>query len=243
MIPSVMVLVKNEAYWLPYVLKQCEGIFDSYVIYDVGSTDHTRDVIDWFVQRNHGKADIFVRVLPHVDPVVQGTFRNSMIAEGQRDIYMILDGDELYKPDDLQKIKLAATDLLIHHTADRRNRYGVVRRVEVNPELTHRYSTLRGHHRLYTRDAFWTGNHPGEIAGYKQNDKSEIWYNNITCWHMHNTLRSPREKDAVKRIARKMQRSYHPGELVPMDLLKELPALKERIEGFPVTPALEALWG
>ena len=242
-LPSAMVLVKNEAYWLPYVLKQAEGYFDSYVIYDVGSTDHTRDIIDWFVERNEGKADLFVRKLPHVDPDVQGAFRNSMIAEGRRDIYFILDGDELYKPEDLAKISGASVDLHKANYSNPRIRYGVFKRVEVNETLTKQYDRRRSHHRLYTRDAFWTGTHPGEAPGYSQNDKSEMWFEDITCWHMHNTLRSPNEEDATRRIARKRKRSYHPGELIDMNLLEEIPALKKRIEDFPVCPALEKLWG
>ena len=38
--PSVMILVRNESYFLPYVLKQCEGIFTSYVIYDIGNSSN-----------------------------------------------------------------------------------------------------------------------------------------------------------------------------------------------------------
>ena len=81
------------------------------------------------------------------------------------------------------------------------------------------------------------------MAGYKQDEKSEVWFPDITCWHMHNTIRSPKEEDATRRISRKAKRSYHPGDLINLDLLAELPALRERIESFPVCPALEALWG
>jgi glycosyltransferase involved in cell wall biosynthesis len=241
--PSVMILVKNEAYWLPYVLKQIEGYFDSYVLYDVGSTDKTRDIIDWFVARNDGDADLFVRKLPHVDPEVQGTFRNSMIAEGRRDVYFILDGDELYKPEDLAKIPLAATSLLHTNLDNPRKRYGIFNRVEVNVDLTKQYDKRRSHHRLYTRDAFWSGTHPGEVAGYRQSEKSEVWFEDITCWHMHNSLRSPKEEDATRRLSRKGKKAYHPGTLIDLKLLDELPTLRTRIEDFPVCPALEALWG
>jgi len=241
--PSVMVLVKNESYWLPYVLHQTEGHFDSYVIYDVGSTDNTRQIIDWFAARMDGRADLFVRYLPDVPPAVQGTFRNSMIAEGRRDGYFILDGDELYKQEDFPKIKKAAANLLMTHDHyNPRKRFGVVRRVEVSADLQKQYVERRGHHRLYTRDAFWTGTHPGEVSGYKQNSKSEIQYDDITCWHMHNALRSPKEADATKRLKRKGQRSYHPGdEMKPLQLLDELPTLRTTIEDFPVSPALATL--
>lgn len=241
--PSIMVLVKNEAYWLPYVLKQTEGFFDSYVIYDVGSTDNTREIITWWVDRMKNKAEICVRYLPHVDPKVQGTFRNSMIVEGQRDCYMILDGDELYKKTDMAKIKLAANNLINTHKFNKRIKFGVFRRVEVNDDLTKQYHIRRSHHRLYTKDAYWTGTHPGEAPAFAQNKNSEMWFDDIIVWHMHNTVRSPKEKDATRRLQRKSQGSYHTGELIDLNLLKELPVLQHRIENFPVSPMLEALWG
>ncbi len=74
--PSVMILVKNESYFLPYVLRQCEGIFTSYVIYDVHSTDNTREIIEWFHGRNESKADFMVRYMPDLPKEVQGAFRN-----------------------------------------------------------------------------------------------------------------------------------------------------------------------
>lgn len=242
--PSALVLVKNEAYWLPYVLKQTEGYFDSYVIYDVGSTDHTRDVIDWWVPRGQDLgADVFVRKLPHVDPQVQGAFRNSMIVEGKREVYFILDGDELYTPLAMAQIGRAAKELSRQHwDVNPRKRYGVIRRVEVSEDLHRQYNKRRGHHRLYTRDAIWTGTHPGEVAYYRQNEKSEVWFDDIVCWHMHNTLRSPKEEDATKRLKRKGQKSYHPGDTMgDLELLDELPMLREPIENFPVSPALAAL--
>ncbi len=239
--PSVMVLVKNESYFLPYVLKQCEGIFDSYVIYDIDSTDNTREIIEWFVGRNDGKADFMVRYMPDLPKEVQGAFRNSMIVEGRRPIYLILDGDELYTKEDLHHIKACAEDLKVNHAFQNEKRFGVFKRVELNPEMTMQYSRRRSHHRLYTRDAFWTGTHPGEVSGYKQDEKSEEWYD-ITCWHFHNAVRSPDEKSVLKRIERKAKKTYHPGELEPVSILEEVPILNHRVESFPVSPALEALW-
>ena len=239
--PSVMVLVKNESYFLPYVLKQCEGIFDSYVIYDIDSTDNTREIIEWFVGRNEGKADIMVRYMPDLPKEVQGAFRNSMIVEGRRPTYLILDGDELYTKQDLHHIKACADDLRTSHMFDNEKRFGVFTRVEMNPEMTMQYDRRRSHHRLYMSSAFWTGTHPGEVSGYAQNEKSEEWYD-VTVWHLHNAVRSPNEAEVLKRMERKMKKTYHPGELIPVDLLKEVPILNKRIEEFPVSPALEALW-
>lgn len=239
--PSVMILVKNESFFLPFVLKQCEEIFDSYVIYDIGSTDNTRDIIEWFHKRNKDKADFLIRYMPDLPKEVQGAFRNSMIVEGRRPIYFLLDGDELYTQEDLLHIKKCAEDLKIMHAFDTNRKFGVFKRIEMNPELTKQYDRRRSHHRLYSRDCFWTGTHPGEVSGYKQDEKSEEWYE-VNCWHLHNAVRSPDESLVLKRMERKAKKTYHPGELIELDLLEELPILRTQIEQFPVSPVLEALW-
>lgn len=253
--PSCLVLVKNESYFLPFVLAQTIGHFDSYVIYDVGSTDNTRDIIQWFIEKMDGKADFFVRYLPHVPKEAQGAFRNSQIVEGQRKTYMILDGDELYTQADLAMISRHAENLKTEHdskvkylelkpeaTDQSIKRFGVFKRIEVLPDLTQRYNRERNHHRLYTRDAFWTGNHPGEVSGFEQNSSSELEFP-IRCWHLHNTVRSPKEADALLRLDRKNKRTYHPDSegMSSMNLLKELPILQKPIESFPVSPALAVL--
>jgi glycosyltransferase involved in cell wall biosynthesis len=239
---SAVVLVKNEEWFLPYTLVQTEGYFDSYVIYDVGSTDRTQEIIQWWIERMDGKADIFVRYLPHVDPLVQGAFRNSMILEGARPFYYILDGDELYSEASLKLLEPSVEDFHKQNRNNARKMYGVVKRVEVNADLTQQYVERRGHHRLYASSAWWEGTHPGERAVYAQNEKSEVRYDDIVCWHMHNTIRSSKNSDALKREVRKGQKSYHPGsEMAPLNLLDELPLLRKPIGNFAVSPALAEL--
>lgn len=241
--PSCLVLVKNEAFFLPYTLKQTEGFFERYVIYDVGSTDGTKEIIEWFHKRNKDKAEIFIRYLPHAEPTVQGCFRNSQIVEGNRKIYFLLDGDELYHPTMFPKIIKATSKLNSYNMTDSVVRYGMVRRIEVTPDLKYRYVRERTHHRIYTNDAFWTGTHPAEIAYHKQHEKSEMDFPDIKVYHMHNTLRSPKEDEALARNSRKMKKTYHPNEqgMTGLDIIKELPVLAQPIENFPVTPALAAL--
>jgi len=242
--PSVMVLVKNEAYWLPYVLAQTEGIFDSYVIYDIGSTDGTQHVIKWFTDKMNGRADFFVRYLPHCPPEVQGAFRNSMIAEGDRDVYFLLDGDELYSPADLLKIPQYAHNLSGKNEVDHNKKYGVFKRVEVTSDLSQRYLEERTHHRLYHQTAWWTGTHPGERPFYDLKNAREVNFFDITCWHMHNTLRSPSEDEVPKRMKRKSQGTYHPGNelgVLGTSLLDALPILRAPVASFPVNPALAKL--
>ena len=226
-----VILVSNEEYWLPFVLRSIMGKFPRYVIYDVGSEDKTRDIIDWFIQEEQDRAELFVRYLPMVERSVQGTFRNSMIAEACADNYIIIDGDEVWS--DLG-------DIANWFQMD--TPYGVCRRKEMNYDLTHQYSELRTHHRLYSKDTFWLGNHPGEEPGIDQNRDTETHFPHLVVHHFHNTLRSSTEAKALKRMERKSQKTYHPGELVPFNLLDELPILRSRVENFPVSPVLEKLW-
>lgn len=240
-IVTPVVLVKNDAYWLPYALESISGHFDRMVIYDVGSTDFTRDVIDWFVDKEKF-TEFLVRKLPHCPPEVQVTFRNSMIAEAGSPCYLIVDGDEVYRREDLDRISRIGMKLLDAHEINSRVRYGVFRRVEVSPDLKQKYSEERTHHRLYHRSAIWDGTHPGEEAVYEQNHKSELDFPAIRLLHLHNAQRSPKEEDALSRMKRKSQRTYHPGTLANWNVLEEYPLLKQRLP-FPVCPALEALWG
>jgi hypothetical protein len=240
--PSVVVLVQNEEYFLPFVLTQLEGHFDRAVIYDVASTDRTREIIDWWEDRVKGEIDTFIRRIDNpVEPEAQGAFRNAMTLEGGRDIYWILDGDELYTQKDLSKISKSAEVLNKNHKIIPAVRYGVFKRVEVSEDLKRQYCERRSHHRLYTSDASWTGTHPGEVPLHKQNKDSEIYFD-ITCWHMHNTQRSTKDDEALRRINRRQKRTHHPGSTMgDLDLLSELPRLREPIEDFPVSPALAAL--
>ena len=242
--PAVAVLVKNEAFWLPYTLVQTEGHFDRYVIYDVGSTDGTKEIIEWWVERMKDKAEIFTRLLPHCPPEVQGTFRNSMALEGDRPVYFMLDGDELYSERDLKQISHAAGILSFINKENSRIKYGVIQRTEVTGDLMYAYKERRTHHRLYVRDAWFEGTHPGERPRYQPNDKNGSNFPDIMCWHMHNTLRTSDETDTPGRIKRKSQRSYHPGnekEPLGLRLLDTLPILRKPIENFPVNPMLQLL--
>jgi hypothetical protein len=227
------ILVMNDAYYLPYVLEALRGRFNRYVIYDAGSEDGTENIIDWFTETED--AEFFVRKLPFAIPPIQGCYRNSMLVEAETEWTFMVDADEVYSPESLDALGGYASML------GDLDRYGVVKRVEMSTNLLHKYSDERTHHRLYRRDAYFTGTHPGEVPRYKQKEKNEFHMDYITCWHFHNALRSPLEGSVPKRMDRKSQGTYHPGELVPFDLLKELPILREPIENFPVSPDLEKL--
>jgi hypothetical protein len=232
------ILVMNDAFFLPYVLDQLRGRFNRYVIYDAGSEDGTENIIDWFTETED--AEFFVRKLPFAVPAIQGCYRNSMMVEAQTEWTFMVDGDELYTPDGLTGVA-DFCDQWDLSTIDDRLLYGVVRRLEVGTSLTERYSEIKGHHRLYRRNAYFTGSHPGEAPAHKQKEGNEFRIDETTCYHFHNALRSPLEGSVPKRLDRKAQGTYHPGELVPFNLLETLPILRKPINDFPVSPDLEKL--
>lgn len=243
-----VILNMNDEYWLQYSLASLAGHFNRYVIYDVGSTDKSKDIIDWFVQREKKRADFFVRYMPFVDPVVQGCFRNSMIAESESEWYFIVDSDELYKPEDLRAIVKYMSETgymcMLSSNPNDYKPYGLVRRVEVVEGLTQAYGTTenRAHHRVYHKSAYWKGTHPGEVAArYKQFEPNEFWIPSATCYHFHNTNRSSKDADVPKRIERRGQATYHRGELLPLEVVKDLPILLNRYEDFPVNPSLKRI--
>jgi len=232
-----VVLVCNDEYWLPYALEASKGFFDRYVIYDVGSTDRTREIIQWFMDT--AKAQFYVRMLPMVPPAAQGAFRNSMIAEALNDWYFILDGDEVYTPEGYEALVRSAQDMR-HQSAPI---YGVVERVEVGGTLDKRYISKARvpHHRVYHRHAIWTGSHPGEVPFFKQTAERERWIEGAICYHFHNCERSSKDAEVPKRLERRGRPTYRPGELVPFDLFETLPIMKMPIESFAVCLRLAEL--
>ena len=232
-----VILNMNDEFWLPYSLHSLSGFFNKYVIYDVGSTDRSKEIIDWFYQKEKNNADFVIRYLPFVDPVVQGTFRNSMIAEADSEWYFIVDSDEIYNPDDLRKINLE----MCHNHTNENTPYGIVRRVEVVEGFNKAYGldTNLSHHRIYHNTAYWKGTHPGEEPVRKQNQHTEFWIPDVTCYHFHNTARSSKDADVPKRIQRRSQATYHRGPLLPFDALKEVPILRTWFEDFPRNPSLQ----
>ena len=234
---AAVVLVKNDEYWLPFALKAAFPYFQRFVIHDVGSTDRTADIIRTAVDAFPEK-EFFVKFWPDLPTPFQGELRNSMIAETKAEYYFILDADEVYSPESYELIArspelFVGTDKV----------YGVVRRVEVGSDLKQAYGQGQfvPHHRVYHRTCLWTGPHPGEIPVTPQNRDTALVIEGATCFHFHGTERSTRDEEVPKRLERRKKQTYTPGELQPIDILAELPILKERIGNFPLNPALERL--
>lgn len=236
---SALVLVKNDEYFLPYALESTRGVFDNYVLYNVGSTDKTPEILDWFMASfmPSDGVSFFRRDFPALDPWSQGPLRNAMIAESLTDFNVLLDADEVYNTNQL---KTSIDAIEAKATLDPKKLYGVFRRVEIINNFKQAYglNAFIPHHRFYHRKAIWVGPHPGEAPYYKQTKENTIEMPDIVCYHFHNCARSSRDHEVPKRLERRGRGTYRPGELAPIDILKELPILRQRIEDFPRNPEL-----
>jgi len=231
----------NDENWLSYSLEASKGFFKRYVIYDIGSTDASQDIIKSFVN-SLDNVDLYVRMFNAIiNPKIQGIFRNSMIAEARSEWYLVLDADEIYTPEGFEAI-LEQTAKLQDDLSSDSPMYGIIPRVEVAETLDAAYGVGQKipHHRIYHRTAIWTGSHPGEIPFYNQKNRSR-WFDGVTCYHFHNTVRSTKDKEVPKRLERRGRGTYRPGETEKFDLLKTLSILSKPIGDFPVNPELAKL--
>jgi len=234
---AALILVQNDEYFLSYTLGSTIGLFEKYIVYDVGSSDSTKNILNAFVDQMKDSADFVVRFLPDCPPKVQGVFRNSMIAEAGTDFYYLLDGDEVYPPASLQAIRENYDEF----TSSGRL-YGVVWRTEVARNLKGKFSEIRTHHRLYHRTATWGGSHPGEYPIIKQEPNTEFMFSKLSnIYHFHNTDRSSMDHLSHKRADRKNKKTYSPGVIEEFNLLEEVPILRKPIMNFPVNPYLQEL--
>jgi glycosyltransferase involved in cell wall biosynthesis len=218
-------------------------MFNRFVIYDVGSEDATRDILEQYVEAEKKECDIIYRPLPFCDPIVQGTFRNAMIAEAKSDWYLILDADEIYRRQAM--IELINYMHIMQQAYDDEGRiYGIVKRWEVSHDLKqiHGLDEFVKHHRIYHRTAIWRGTHPGEVPETPQKEHREIFFpQSIGCYHFHQPDRSTLDDQVPKRLSRRYQRTYVRGEPKEVDIFDHIPLLKKPLGKFAVNPALKEL--
>lgn len=237
-------LVKNDEYWLPYTLRAVQGMFSRFVIYDVGSEDATRNILEQFIEAEKEECSFVYRPVPHCDPIIQGTFRNAMIAEAKSDWYLILDADEVYRRNALTALVNHMPQLISAYESEMKL-YGVIRRYEVSHNLKsiHGLDEFVKHHRVYHRTAIWEGTHPGERAVTRQDARTEHFFpETVGCYHFHQPDRSRLDERVPRRISRRYQKTYLRGKPKEVDILNEIPILQKRIGNFPVNPELEKLW-
>lgn|SRR3990167_3046203 len=237
---SALVLVRDDAYWSPYVLESIRLFFPKVVMYNCYSQDGSKDIFEHYKKKfEKDGTEVVLEHFPDMEPRAQIALRNSMIAEAGTEYYMLIDGDEIYPRYSLTQLMNQWMDYQVSGKI-----YGIVNRTEVCADLQTAYSpnTYTNHHRVYDRIATWCGTHPGEYARIKQKPANEYKFSqDVEVFHFHNAIRSPLEHTVPSRMNRKSKPTYTSGSIEAFNLFEKLPILKTPIENFVVNPVLAAL--
>jgi len=95
-------LVKNEARWLWYSVVSVMDFVDRILLWDTGSSDNTRKIIDEILKRYPDKVE-FKEVGP-VDPKKFSLIRQQMLEKTNADWIILVDGDEVWWADSIRKL-------------------------------------------------------------------------------------------------------------------------------------------
>jgi glycosyltransferase involved in cell wall biosynthesis len=95
-------LVKNEAKWLWYAVTSVVDYLDKILLWDTGSTDGTLEVIEDLCSRYGSKIDF--REYGPVDAETYTVARKEMLEQTESDWFLMLDGDEIWFEDSIQKV-------------------------------------------------------------------------------------------------------------------------------------------
>jgi hypothetical protein len=203
--------MKNEVYWVHYVLRDLLAAFDRVVLLDTGSTDGTQEVAratEKLVYR--GRLDL-IQVDFGDDPFQIGNSPNILRDEVKTWWMLLLAGDEILPAAQIKK--LAEQELSAH-------------KYKVGMITGHNVAPLNGG--LAVRDAFcadkffdptiqWVATeYPFE--GYNQHliaAEGQIHYLDATYWHVRNCIRSPYDEQTYFRHTKA---DYFPfeGEYTPL---------------------------
>ncbi|MCL4397625.1 glycosyltransferase [Patescibacteria group bacterium] len=95
---TVHSLVRNEDQFVGFALQSVLPLVDKILLYDTGSTDKTKDIINSI----HDKKIFFEEKGP-VSPEKLVSFRQEMIDRTKTDFFMLLDGDEVWSSTNIKK--------------------------------------------------------------------------------------------------------------------------------------------
>lgn len=94
-------VVRNEENFIWFAIKSVIDYVDKILIYDLGSTDKTVEVIKTI----KSEKIILTEMEANTDMVIHANMRQRMLDENKGDWIMLLDGDEIWLDDSIRKIK------------------------------------------------------------------------------------------------------------------------------------------
>lgn len=95
-------VVKNEDRWIWYAIMSVIDFVDIMYIYDTGSIDHTKEIINELVNRFAGK--IIYEEFENVTPENFYKIRQKQLDATNTDYFMVVDGDEIWYQSALEEL-------------------------------------------------------------------------------------------------------------------------------------------
>lgn len=96
-------MIKNEEYWIYYVLRDLMAVFPKLILLDTGSTDKTVEVVEE-AAKIHNCCTILLIEEHYTNPFHIGEGRNKLRNLCETHWMFLVDGDEIWREDKLQKL-------------------------------------------------------------------------------------------------------------------------------------------
>lgn len=97
-------LVKNEARFIWYAISSTINHLDEFLIWDDGSTDGTKEIIQEFLKTKAGKEKIKYKNLPQDTGFREDIKRQQMLDDTKADWILMVDGDEIWWEESIGKV-------------------------------------------------------------------------------------------------------------------------------------------
>jgi len=95
--------IRNEEYWIEYVLRDVCEVFGRFIMYDTGSTDRTKEIARHTAQK-HGAELWLIEDDCGNDPNKIGNAPNVLREMCETHWMMLVDGDEIWRTDQLKRL-------------------------------------------------------------------------------------------------------------------------------------------
>lgn len=188
-----ILMVKNEDYWIGYVLRDLLKVFPKVIMLDTGSTDNTLPIASELADTSSNSELIIIEHHYGNDAAKIGNGRNIMREICPTHWMFLVDGDEIWREDKLLNI-------LTHSVEDNVEVIMVAgwNVQDVDGKLQLRTNDLANRDGLFAPNIRWNALHyPFEGYGLVENyiKKGKGMYlpaRECYAWHMRHTLRSSR---------------------------------------------------
>lgn len=188
------VMIRNESYWIGYVLAPVLQVFPHVLVADTGSEDGSTDILR-VLQTKHTNLEVWY--LGKLSPEENGDLRTKMLAAVPTTWGFQIDGDEIYPPETLRKILEIGMPIgkhsgftCLHEIAE--NEHGLYRTVP--------FSAFR----ILRKGMGYRGPYPWEYS-LTVNDPEGFYYfpGELCGWHVHGLQRSPLDATTYLRLDKK----------------------------------------